>query len=89
MAYTGGGGTFQPGTAGAATSMVELSISAKNLLDCDITSKSDPMCVIFSKPFGEPANSNLWQEIARTECIKNTLNPDFAKKVQIAYCFEE
>ena len=89
MAFNQGQGTFQPGTAGSATSMLELSISARNLLDCDITSKSDPMCVVFTKPFGAPANSNVWQELVRTERIQNSLNPDFTKKVQIAYCFEE
>jgi hypothetical protein len=67
MAYTEGQGTFQPGTAGAATSMLELSISARNVLDRDITSKSDPMCVAFTKPFGAPANSNVWHELVRTE----------------------
>ena len=89
MAYNQGQGNFRPGTAGVATAMVELSISARNLLDCDITSKSDPMCVVFSKPFGASSNSNNWQELMRTERIQNNLNPDFAKKVQINYCFEE
>ena len=89
MSYAEGGGNFQPGTAGVATSMVELSISGRNLLDCDITSKSDPMCVVFTKPFGSPANSNVWNELVRTERIQNSLNPDFTKKVQIAYSFEE
>ena len=89
MAFSQGGGNFQPGTAGVANSMVELSISARNLLDCDITSKSDPMCAVFTKPFGEPTNSKNWQELVRTERIKNSLNPDFTKKVQISYCFEE
>merc|ERR1719450_395963 len=41
------------------------------------------------KPFGAPANSNTWQELMRTESIQNSLNPDFAKKVQINYCFEQ
>jgi len=89
MAYTEGGGNFQPGTAGVATSMVELSISGRNLLDLDLTSKSDPMCVVYSKPFGAPTNSNVWNELQRTERIQNSLNPEFTKKVQIAYCFEE
>merc|ERR1712020_638345 len=47
------------------------------------------MCVVFLKPFGEPINSSNWQELIRTEKIENTLNPDFAKKIQINYCFEE
>jgi len=89
MAYPQSQGNFQPGTAGVATSIVELSISARNLLDLDLTSKSDPMCVVFSKAFGAPANSNTWQELMRTESIKNSLNPNFAKKIQINYCFEQ
>merc|ERR1712020_874824 len=47
------------------------------------------MCVVFLKPFGEPINSSNWQELIRTEKIENTLNPDFAKKLQINYCFEQ
>ena len=82
MAYNQGQGNFRPGTAGVATAMVELSISARNLLDCDITSKSDPMCVVFSKPFGASSNRYNWQELMRTERIQNNLNPDFAKKVR-------
>jgi len=89
MAYNQGGGNFQPGTAGVATAMVELSISGRNLFDSDVLSKSDPMCVVFFKPFGAPKNSTAWQELIRTECIQNSLNPDFTTKVQIAYCFEE
>ena len=83
-----GGGTagFQPGSAGAATSLVELSIKGKNLRDMDVFSKSDPMCVVYVQPFGA---ANQWQEILRTECIQNTLNPEFTRKVQISYCFEQ
>jgi len=85
---TSGAGTtgFQPGSAGAATSLVELSISGKNLRDMDVFSKSDPMCVVFVQPFGA---INCWQELLRTECIQNTLNPQFTRKVQISYCFEQ
>jgi hypothetical protein len=47
-----GSGTtgFEPGSAGAATSLVELSICGKNLRDMDVFSKSDPMCVIYVQP---------------------------------------
>ena len=43
----------------------------------DVFSKSDPRCVVYLRPFG----SKAWAEVARTEHIQNTLNPDFAKKV--------
>jgi len=82
---SGGATGFQPGSAGAATSLVELSIKGKNLRDMDVFSKSDPMCVIYIQPFG----TNSWQEVLRTECIQNTLNPQFTRKVQISYCFEQ
>jgi hypothetical protein len=78
-------GTFQPGTAAAATSIVELSIAARNLLDMDTFSKSDPICVVSTKLFG----SQNYTEIKRTECIDNNLNPEWVTKVQIKYMFEE
>ncbi|KAG7153993.1 Copine-8-like 2, partial [Homarus americanus] len=56
-----------------------------NLRDTDVFSKSDPICVVFYQPFG----SRQWAEYKRTECIDNTLNPDFAKKISITYHFEE
>lgn len=49
----------------------------RNLLDCDVFSKSDPMCVLKMKTAEFPQ----WREIFRTEKISNTLNPDFTKKV--------
>ena len=51
----------------------------------DVFSKSDPVCVVFIKPFG----SQKWSEIKRTECIKNNLNPHWVTKVQMNYMFEE
>ena len=78
-------GSFQPGTAASATSVVELSISAKNLRDMDVFSKSDPMCVVSTKPFG----SQNYMEIKRTECIHNNVNPQWVTKVQMNYMFEE
>ncbi|ODM98412.1 Copine-8 [Orchesella cincta] len=57
----------------------------RNLLDKDILSKSDPMCVVYHKPRG----SDHWVELLRTETIKDTLNPDFTRKVTMEYRFEE
>ncbi|KAG0723359.1 Copine-8 [Chionoecetes opilio] len=59
--------------------------SEQNLRDTDVFSKSDPICVVFHQPFG----SKEWTEFKRTECIDNTLNPDFATKITITYHFEE
>uniref|UniRef100_A0A914WI52 Copine-3 n=1 Tax=Plectus sambesii TaxID=2011161 RepID=A0A914WI52_9BILA len=64
---------------------VELSVSANDLLDMDVFSKSDPLCVAFIKHFG----SNTWHEFDRTEVIDNNLNPEFAHKFVIDYFFEE
>nr|XP_018902724.1 PREDICTED: copine-8-like [Bemisia tabaci] len=75
---------FVPGSASEPTSEVELTLSCRNLLDCDVFSKSDPMCVVYLKT---PEMSH-WQEICRTETVRNTLNPDFVKKVHILYRFE-
>ena len=81
-----GTGEFVPGSASAATSLVELSISGRNLREMDVLSKSDPMCVVYVEPFG---STGTWKELLRTECIKHTLNPQFTRKAQISYCFEE
>ncbi|PNF15182.1 Copine-8 [Cryptotermes secundus] len=76
---------FIPGSASEPSSEVELTISCRNLLDCDVFSKSDPMCVTYLKNF----EVMEWQEVARTETINNTLNPNFTKKVHVLYRFEE
>ena len=76
-------------SAASVSSLIELSISASNLRDMDIFSKSDPMCVVSVKPFNETRTVRQWKEILRTECVKNTLNPKFTRKLQIPYHFEE
>uniref|UniRef100_A0A1I8GKN8 C2 domain-containing protein n=1 Tax=Macrostomum lignano TaxID=282301 RepID=A0A1I8GKN8_9PLAT len=65
------------------TSRVEIIVSCKNLPDRDVMSKSDPMCVLFMKT---PTSTH---EFGRTECIQNTLNPQFNHKFQVDFCFEE
>ncbi|XP_069724561.1 copine-2 isoform X2 [Phaenicophaeus curvirostris] len=62
---------------------VELSICGQNLLDRDVTSKSDPFCVLFMEVNGK------WVELDRTETAVNNLNPAFAKKFTVDYHFEE
>ena len=51
----------------------------------DITSKSDPLCVLYLKQFA----SSDYREVGRTEVIWNTLNPDFVRKFVLDYFFEE
>jgi len=64
---------------------IEISLAGRNLPDLDVLSKSDPMCVLFIQPFGQ----DQWQEFGRTETIINSRNPNFAKKMNITYRFEE
>ncbi|KMT13538.1 hypothetical protein BVRB_4g083170 isoform A [Beta vulgaris subsp. vulgaris] len=62
---------------------IELSLSASKLLDLDITSKSDPMAVVYIKK-----RDGSLEEIGRTEVILNNLNPAWIGKISIAYHFE-
>ncbi|XP_048886532.1 copine-2-like isoform X2 [Brienomyrus brachyistius] len=62
---------------------VELSVCGSSLLDRDVTSKSDPFCVLFLEVDGK------WVEIGRTETVLNNLNPVFGVKFQVDYHFEE
>ncbi|XP_012372787.1 copine-3 [Octodon degus] len=69
--------------AAQCVTKVELNISCNNLLDFDVTSKSDPLCVLFLNTSGQQ-----WYEVDRTERIKNCLNPQFSKTFIIDYYFE-
>ncbi|XP_018596750.1 copine-3 isoform X2 [Scleropages formosus] len=62
---------------------VELTVSCENLLDMDIGSKSDPLCVLLMNSSG-----SQWFEVARTERVQNCLSPKFAKKFVVDYYFE-
>ncbi|XVF42550.1 hypothetical protein PTKIN_Ptkin01aG0372600 [Pterospermum kingtungense] len=64
-------------------SQIELSISASNLRDLDITSKSDPMAVLYLKK-----RDGTLEELGRTEVILNNLNPAWIEKINVAYQFE-
>uniref|UniRef100_A0A8C4SAL8 Copine-3 n=2 Tax=Erpetoichthys calabaricus TaxID=27687 RepID=A0A8C4SAL8_ERPCA len=63
---------------------VELSISCQNLIDKDVGSKSDPLCVLLQNMGGDK-----WVELDRTEKIKNCQDPEFSKKLHIDYYFEK
>ncbi|PAA61237.1 hypothetical protein BOX15_Mlig019106g2 [Macrostomum lignano] len=67
------------------TSRVEISVSCRNLPDRDVTSKSDPQCVLFLR---QPGTSNF-QEIGRTEKLNNTLDPEFSHRFIVDFMFEE
>lgn len=64
---------------------VKLYISGRNLKNMDVFSKSDPLCVVFEKA----QDDDQWFEIGRTEFIKDTLDPNFEKPIDIDYFFEK
>ncbi|PAA48095.1 hypothetical protein BOX15_Mlig006534g5 [Macrostomum lignano] len=66
-------------------SRVEISVACRKLADMDLTSKSDPMCVLMMCP---PGTRN-YREQDRTEMLKDTLNPDFQHKFVVDFHFEE
>jgi len=71
---------------------VELSISCSGLKNKDSLSKSDPLCVVYMKGAGHGGplgKSGGWTEFARTETMKNSLNPQWVKKIVCDYKFEE
>jgi hypothetical protein len=57
----------------------------RNLLDRDVLSKSDPVCVVYTKDL----RTNQYIEIGRTEQIQNNLNPNWNTKFTVDYRFEE
>nr|XP_033770763.1 copine-1-like isoform X3 [Geotrypetes seraphini]XP_033770764.1 copine-1-like isoform X3 [Geotrypetes seraphini]XP_033770765.1 copine-1-like isoform X3 [Geotrypetes seraphini]XP_033770766.1 copine-1-like isoform X3 [Geotrypetes seraphini]XP_033770767.1 copine-1-like isoform X3 [Geotrypetes seraphini] len=63
---------------------VQLSISCENLLDKDVGSKSDPLCVVL-----QSLGDGQWAELDRTERINNCQKPEFSKKPIIDYYFEK
>ncbi|XP_042231401.1 copine-8-like isoform X2 [Homarus americanus] len=66
-------------------SKVELSIQAKGLRDRDTLSKSDPLCIIYMKETG----NDRYHEVGRTEMIKDCLNPQWVRTIEVEYRFEE
>ncbi|KAM3833846.1 copine-1 [Diretmus argenteus] len=64
-------------------SKVELSVSCSDLLDKDVGSKSDPLCVLLQKTGGDQ-----WTELGRTERVKNCSSPSFSQRLMVDYHFE-
>lgn len=77
----------QGGSAGdAIVSKVNLYFSCTKLRDLDVLSKSDPMCVVYSK-LG--AASREWTRVGRTEMIKDNLNPKVCGRLlQLCACMD-
>ena len=64
---------------------VSLSLTAQHLSDKDITSKSDPMAVLFLHDVA----TQKWYEAGRTEAMRDNLNPDWQDDIVVDYFFEE
>ena len=54
---------------------VELSISCSSLPNLDFLSKSDPLCVIYTRAGGSNSSKGDWIKHGMTEMIKDNLNP--------------
>ncbi|KAK4304697.1 hypothetical protein Pmani_023369 [Petrolisthes manimaculis] len=84
------GGTSSMGMSPGLSQMVpmtkvELSLSAKSLRDKDAISKSDPLCIVYLKEAGQ----DRYIELGRTEMISDSLNPEWVRKIEMDYRFEE
>ncbi|KAJ7957170.1 Protein BONZAI like [Quillaja saponaria] len=64
-------------------SQIELSFSASGLRDRDVTSKSDPMMILYTK-----GRNGALEEVGRTEVILNSLDPKWITKHTLTYHFE-
>lgn len=62
-------------------SKIELRLSAHNLVNLDILSKSDPQAHVHLK-----TKTGQWVEIGRTEMINDNLNPSWVTPVVVGMC---
>ena len=76
--------TFNPGSAAAPKTKIELSLECQNLENLDFTSLSDPLVVVRHRV----SNKGPFVELGRTEQVKNDINPKFAKKFEYEKWFE-
>jgi Ca2+-dependent lipid-binding protein len=66
-------------------SRVHLFVSCKGLKNMDTFSKSDPQMIVL----GQSGGSTVWNELGRTEMVKDNLNPRFDTPIEMDYRFEE
>ncbi|CAL9102274.1 unnamed protein product [Musa acuminata var. zebrina] len=62
---------------------IELSLSATDLCDQDVLSKSDSLAIVYAKQ-----RDGKLEELGRTEVILNSANPVWTQKIIINYQFE-
>ncbi|XP_035245292.1 copine-1 isoform X2 [Anguilla anguilla] len=70
--------------AAQCVTKIELSVSCNNLIDKDVGSKSDPLCVLL-----QSSGDDKWSELGRTERINNCQDPEFSTKLSVDYYFEK
>ena len=63
-----------------------MTLSCRELVNLDITSKSDPKVEVYLKEGGKGSKFFL---LGETELVNNNLNPDFSKQIEMNYCFEK
>lgn len=78
-------GAYMPQASAGPSSMVELHISCRNLVDLDTFSKSDPVVHVYIKD----SKTRPYMLVGKTEVIDNNLNPDFTKHFKIDFYFEK
>jgi Ca2+-dependent lipid-binding protein len=69
-------------------STVHIHVSCNKLKNKDVTSKSDPCCVLYRKE-GDGDDDDGWKEVGRTETIQNCLDPQFTRHFEVEYDFDE
>jgi hypothetical protein len=62
---------------------VELHVSCKSLKKMDKFSESDPVCVLYAM-----SERSRWEEVGRTEIIRNCKDPEFSRFFDIPFFFE-
>jgi len=65
--------------------VVEITLSCRNLRALDKFSHSDPMCVLYTKC----GIRGHWVEEGRTESVKNTGDPEWEKSFNLKYYFHQ
>ncbi|XP_065837978.1 copine-5-like [Oscarella lobularis] len=64
-------------------SKIEIFIRCSQLVNLDYLTKSDPLCVLYTK------HEELWSECGRTEVINDTLDPQFSTTFIVDYYLDE
>ncbi|XP_065837296.1 copine-5-like [Oscarella lobularis] len=64
-------------------SKIEVFVRCSQLVNLDLLSKSDPLCVLYEK------RQDAWTECGRTEVINDTLDPQFSTTFIVDYHLDE